>query len=72
MTTMFTDKRDDFKIIRESLSGKTPIDEATFSSIAVLAERMEGLKRSNKIFKDISFSPEVEELALCEMISAIS
>ena len=69
---MFTDERDDFTIIRESLSGAKPVDEATFSSIAVLAERMERLKRSSEVFEDISFSPEVEELALCEMISAIS
>ena len=69
---MFTDERDDFTIIRESLSGEKPVDETTFSSIAVLAERMERLKRSSEVFEDISFSPEVEELALCEMISAIS
>ena len=69
---MFTDERDDFTIIRESLSGEKPVDETTFSSIAVLAERMERLKRSSEAFEDISFSPEVEELALCEMISAIS
>ena len=69
---MSMDKRDDFKIINDSLTGKRPIDETTFSSVAVLAERMEQLKRSSKIFEDINFSPEVEELALCEMISAIS
>jgi len=65
------DKRDDFKIINDSLTGQRPIDETTFSSVAVLAERMERLKKNSKIFEDISFSPEVEELALCEMISAI-
>ena len=69
---MFTDERDDFTIIRESLSGEKQVDETTFSSIAILAERMERLKRSSEVFEDISFSPEVEELALCEMISAIS
>ena len=69
---MSMDKRDDFKIINDSLTGKRTIDETTFSSVAVLAERMEQLKRNNNLFEDIDFSPEVEELALCEMISAIS
>jgi hypothetical protein len=68
---MSMDKRDNFKIINDSLTGKRPIDETTFSSVAVLAERMERLKKNSEVFEDISFSPEVEELALCEMISAI-
>ena len=69
---MSIDKQDDFKIINDTLTGKRTIDETTFSSVAVLAERMEQLKRNNEIFENINFSPEVEELALCEMISAIS
>ena len=69
---MSMDKRDDFKIINDSLTGKRAIDETTFSSVAVLAERMEQLKRNSDLFEDIDFSPELEELALCEMISAIS
>ena len=69
---MSMDKRNDFRIINDSITGKRPVDEMTFSSVAVLAERMEQLKRSSVMFEDVGFSPEVEELALCEMISAIS
>lgn len=63
---------DDFKIITDSLLGSKPIDEKTFSSIAVLAERLERLKRSNTIFDSVTFSPCVSELANRETISAIS
>ena len=69
---MFGDKQNEIKIVSECLSGERPVDEATFSSVAVLAERLEKLNQSSEEFADISFSPEVEELALCEMISAIS
>ncbi|RKY11894.1 MAG: hypothetical protein DRP65_02885 [Planctomycetota bacterium] len=60
-----------FEVITKSLTGDRPTDEETFSSTAVLAQRLERLKRSNPLFEKIDFSEQVEELALCEMISAI-
>jgi len=69
---MFATKCDHFKVITESLSGARPIDEETFSSVAVLAKRLERLKKTSKLFDDVGFSDKVEELASCEMISAIS
>ncbi len=63
---------DHFKVITESLSGARPTDEEIFSSIAVLAERLERLKKTNALFDEVSFSEQVEELALREMTSAIS
>ena len=69
---MSAKKFDDFEVIRKSISGQRPVDEETFSSVAVLAERLDRVKRNNKISADVCFSPQVEELALCEMISAIS
>jgi hypothetical protein len=69
---MFAAKFDYFKVIKESLSGNRPTDEETFSSVAVLARRLERLKKNSKLFDDVGFSDEVEELASCEMISAIS
>ena len=60
-----------FKLITESLAGDRPTDEDTFSSIAVLAERLQRLKKSNALFNDVGFSEFVEDLALTEMISAI-
>jgi len=61
-----------FDVINQAISGNRPIDEDTFSSIAVLAERLDRLKKTNNLFDKVGFSEQVEELALCEMISAIS
>jgi len=69
---MLTTKSDHFKVITESLSGARPIDEETFSSVAVLAERLERLKKTSKLFDDVGFSDEVEESASREVTSAIS
>lgn len=68
---MFEKQNDHFKIINDSLTGSRPLDEETFSCVAVLAERLEKLKRNSDHFNDITFSPRLEELAQCEMISAI-
>ena len=68
---MFEKQSDHFKIINDSLTGSRSVDEETFSSVAVLAERLEKLKRNSDDFKDITFSDQLEELAQCEMISAI-
>ncbi len=65
-------ERDHFKVVSESLSGQRAIDEDTLSSVAVLAERLERLKRTSSMFDGITFSPQAEELACCEMISALS
>jgi len=61
-----------FKVITDSLAGDRPTDEETFSSIAVLAERLERIKKTNALFDGVGFSEQVEELALREMVSAIS
>lgn len=65
-------ERDHFKVVNESLSGTRAIDEDTFSSVAVLAERLERLKRTSSMFDNITFSPQAEELACREMVSALS
>ena len=65
-------ERNHFKVVNESLSGQRAVDEDTFSSVAILAERLERLKRTSSIFANITFSPQAEELACCEMVSALS
>ena len=65
-------ERNHFKVVNESLSGQRAVDEDTFSSVAILAERLERLKKTSSIFADITFSPQAEELACCEMVSALS
>ena len=68
---MFGEKCDVIKTVRESICGDRPVDEETFSSVAVLAERLESLKRASSLFEGVAFSDEVQDLADCEMISAI-
>ena len=63
---------DNVKIVGDSLCGARPIDEETFSSISVLQERLERLKKNSNLFADITFSPHVDELASHEMMLAIS
>ena len=63
---------DHFNIVLESMTGSRATDEKTFSSIAVLAERLEKVKKLGGGFEGIEFSPELGELASREMISAIS
>ncbi len=65
-------ERNHFKVVNDSLSGQRAVDDDTFSSVAVLAERLERLKRTSSIFANITFSPQAEELACCEMVSALS
>jgi hypothetical protein len=51
-----------FKVVNDSLNGRHPVDERTYSSLAVLAERLERLKKSNELFHFVRFSDDVEEL----------
>ncbi len=60
-----------FDVLNDNINGTRAIDEHTFASVAVLAERLEKLQRSNSVFGDVSFSPEVEELVHCESISGL-
>ncbi|RKY07769.1 MAG: hypothetical protein DRP66_05970 [Planctomycetota bacterium] len=71
-TDMFTSQCDYLKTVKESINGARPIDEDTLSSVAVLAERLERLKKTSSLFADVAFSDDVQELADCELISAIS
>jgi len=50
------------RIVRNSLSGKRAVDEETIASLAILAERLERLKKLDKVFDKVAFSPDVEEL----------
>jgi len=50
------------QIVRNSLSGKRAVDEETIASLAILAERLERLKKLDKVFDKVAFSPAVEEL----------
>lgn len=61
----------DHSVVMDAITGQRKFDDNIFSSVAVLAERLEKLKSSNSLFAGISFSPAVEELAAIEMTSAL-
>jgi hypothetical protein len=50
------------QIVGRSLAGERAVDEQTFASLTVLAERLRHLKDVDRIFSSVTFSPEVREL----------
>ena len=50
------------QIVGRSLAGERAVDEQTFASLAILSERLQHLKDVDKIFSNVTFSPEVREL----------
>jgi len=61
---------DEIKIVRESLRGRRPVDDATLASVDVLSERLERLKRSSSLFAGIMLSEHVQRLAARRVVSA--
>jgi len=55
-----------YQIVTESLNGKRDLDEHTFASLGVLAERLERLKQLDGAFEGVSFSPATQELMSLE------
>jgi hypothetical protein len=53
---------DNLRIVNETLAGERPVDEQTHVAVAILAERLERLKQSSRLFAKIAFSPDVEKL----------
>jgi hypothetical protein len=51
------------QIVEDSLSGQRAVDERTFASLEILADRLERLKKFDKVFSRVTFSPAVKELA---------
>lgn len=51
------------QIVEKSLSGQRALDEETLSSLAILTERLERVRKLGKSFANIEFSPAVESLA---------
>jgi len=50
------------QIVGKSLAGERPVDEQSFASLAILMERLEGVKKRGKVFSQIEFSPDVNKL----------
>ncbi len=51
------------RIVRDSITGERAVDEQTFDSLTILAERLERLKNIDGIFGNVEFSPAVKKLA---------
>jgi len=52
-----------FQIVKDSIACGRGVDEQTFASLTILAERLERLKKLDNAFSDIAFSPAVKKLA---------
>ena len=50
------------QIVLESLTGGRETDEQTFTSMAILAERLERLKRFSSSFSEVSLSAAAKKL----------
>jgi len=59
------------RIVARSLAGKREVDEQTFTSLAVLGERLERLKGRNKAFSGVEFSAAVEKLQTSKTAVAV-
>lgn len=51
------------QIVTESLNGQRAIDEKTLSSVEVLTDRLNHLKKLGGIFEDIEFSSDFKKLS---------
>ena len=51
-----------WQTVARSVSGERDVDEQTFTSLAILAERLERLKKMDIAFSDVAFSPAVKKL----------
>lgn len=50
------------RIVNESLTGERAVDERTFTSLSILTERLEQLKRLGGFFAHVGFSTDVKKL----------
>ena len=50
------------RIVAKGLAGERAIDEETFSSLAILSDRLERLKKLDKGFSKVAFSAAAKEL----------
>ena len=69
---MFNMEQDHCKIVLDSLTGKTATDEQTFTSINILAERLDNVRKLHRSLIDVELSPYVSELTEQEMKLAVS
>ena len=59
------------QVLRQAVNDGSMTEAATASAI-ILAERLEQLKRTSRMFEAVSFSPEVETLLAEHMAAAVN
>ncbi len=59
---MLEDNVDHYRIVKDALEGKRGIDEQTLSSLNIFEERLERLKKLDRLFNDVDFSAAVQKL----------
>jgi hypothetical protein len=69
---MYTTELDHCEIVHDSLTGSRTIDEQTFDSINILAERLENVHKLHRALIDIEFSPHIQALVEQELKLAVS
>jgi hypothetical protein len=69
---MYTTEIDHCQTVLDSLTGNRTTDEQTFTSINILAERLENVRKLHRALIDVEFSSFVQELAEQEMKLAVS
>ncbi len=59
------------QIVSESFAGKRAVDEQIFTSLAILTERLERLRKLGGVFSNVGFSPDVKKLKSQESTVAV-
>lgn len=59
---MLEDNVDHYRIVKDALEGKRGIDEQILGSLSVFEERLERLKKLDRLFNDVDFSAAVRKL----------
>ncbi len=59
---MLEDNVDHYRIVKDALEGKREIDEQILGSLSVFEERLERLKKLDRLFNDVDFSAAVRKL----------
>ena len=50
------------RIVSTALAGGRGIDEQTFASLAILSDRLSRLRKLDRVFSRVEFSPDVKKL----------
>jgi hypothetical protein len=60
-----------YQIVEQGLTGERAVDEQTLASVEILSERLDRLKKLDKIFSGIEFSSVVKKLKSRRNIVAV-